>query len=273
MRIGPYETVSELGRGGMGVVYRARSKDGRDVALKLLVAAHPDALSRFERETRLQELLSEKEGLVPLLDRGSSPQGPYVVMPLLEGGTLQDRIKRGPLEVEETRALGERLASTLGKAHARGIVHRDLKPANVLFDGEGRAFIADLGLAKHFRHDLPGASQSRSLTHGGSSAGTIGYMAPEQLNDAKTVGPAADVFALGAILHECLSGERAFPGRGLLEYVKSVERGEVPDLHAVREEVPERLAKVVKQALEYAPADRFEGGEALARALRECAGE
>ncbi|MBI3725165.1 serine/threonine protein kinase, partial [bacterium] len=168
MRIGDYEIVSEVGHGGMGIVYRARSKEGRPVAIKLLRSRH-ESLARFEREQRLLALFGEREGFVPLLDAGSSPGGPYIVMPLIEGGTLADRLRRGALGVDETIALGRALAEAVARAHERGIVHRDLKPANVLFTGDGpggtsraRPLVADLGLAKHFQKDAPDAAASRS---------------------------------------------------------------------------------------------------------------
>src|SRR5262249_13501635 len=139
MDVGGYEVTSELGRGGMGVVLRARSPDGKDVALKVLHAADSkSALARFERERRLLATLGEEGGFVPLLDAGDSPRGPFIVMPLLPGGTLRDRLERGPLAVEDAVALFVALASALGRAHALGIVHRDLKPENVLFTAEGR---------------------------------------------------------------------------------------------------------------------------------------
>ncbi|HZV02943.1 MAG TPA: serine/threonine-protein kinase, partial [Planctomycetota bacterium] len=204
---GKYEAVAELGRGGMGVVYRGRAIDsGANVAIKVVSSIDPMDLDRFERERRLLANFNAEDGFVPLLDAGVAGGRPYVVMPLLEGGTLSDRLRRGPLPVAEAVALVRRLARALRGAHERGIIHRDLKPSNVLFDRDGNAFVADLGLAKHFRRDVPGGGKSQSLTETGASTGTLGYMAPEQLGDAKTVSPRADVFALGAILHECLSG-------------------------------------------------------------------
>ncbi|MBI3725585.1 protein kinase, partial [bacterium] len=269
MRVGGYEVLFEIGRGGMGAVYLARREDGAKLALKLLSQESPEGLDRFERERRLLSSLGEEDGFVPLLDSGAEAGRPFIVMPFLKGATLRERLRRGPLPVEEARALVERLARALGRAHARGIVHRDLKPANVLFDGRGRAFVADLGLAKHFRHDLPGASQSAALTDAGASAGTYGYMAPEQIDDARTVGPPADVFSLGAILYECLAGERPFGGQGLIGYLKKLECREMTPLLEVRPEVGPALASTVERALAHAPGERFPDGGALALALSE----
>src|SRR5262249_41050417 len=152
----------------------------------------------------------EEDGFVPLLDEGTSEEGPFLVMPFLAGGTLRDKLREGPLKVGAALDLGVALAAALGRAHARGVVHRDLKPENVLYardaDGRERPLVADLGLAKHFDRDVHGATASVSLSTHGSFRGTAGYMAPEQMADAKSVGPEADVFALGAILYECLAG-------------------------------------------------------------------
>src|SRR5581483_7456154 len=164
MRLGAYELESELGRGGMGVVYRARARDGRAVAIKILRVASAEARGRFERERRLLGLFSAAEGFVPLIEAGEAQGAPFVVMPLVPGGTLRDRLARGPLAVADAAALGVALAGALGRAHARGIVHRDFKPENVLFAEDGRPLIADLGLAKHFDREALGASQSAALS-------------------------------------------------------------------------------------------------------------
>ncbi len=154
MRIGPYEVLGELGRGGMGVVFRARGPGGGEVALKLLARADGAAFARFDRERRLLASLGEEEGFVGLLDAGTAREGAWLVMPLVPGGTLADRLEAGPLGVEETVALGTQLARALGAAHARGIVHRDVKPENILFAASGRPLVADLGIAKHFDRGL-----------------------------------------------------------------------------------------------------------------------
>jgi hypothetical protein len=155
----------------------------------------------------------------------------------------------------------------MATAHALGIVHRDLKPENVLFDSEERPLVSDLGLAKHFRPDAPGASQSVRLSHTGDLRGTPSYMAPEQTGDVSRVTPAADVFALGAILYELLAGKPAFPGETLLEVVNKVCNEEPPPLSQLRPEVPAWLALVVARALRKDPRDRFADGAELARAL------
>ncbi len=266
VKIGPYEVLGILGRGGMGIVYRARSPAGEEVALKVLGKLEAEAIARFERERRLLGGLGVGDGFVPLLDAGDSPQGPWIVMPLVSGGTLREKLRRGPLGVEGTLEVGRALAGALAKAHERGIVHRDLKPENVLFH-EGRPLLADLGLAKHFDRSTAGASQTVSLSVDGSSRGTAGYMPPEQMQDAKSVGPGADVFALGAILLECLAGRPAFPGRNALEVVVRVSDGKHEKLHP--EDAPRWLVAAIERALATDPADRFRDGAAFEAALAE----
>ena len=273
MKIGPYEVLGELGRGGMGVVYRVRAPDGREVALKVLLKADAATLARFDRERRLLASLGEKEGFVPLLDAGVSTNErgveraqAWLVMPFAPGGTLRERLAKGALGVEETLALGLRLAEALGEAHERGIVHRDVKPENVLFTRDGRPLLADLGLAKHFDRTAPGASQSASLSRSGAFTGTAGYMAAEQIEDAASVGPPADVFALGAVLYECLAGRPPFEGVTVIEIVAGVCSGTVEPIGDSR--VPPWLEAVVFRALSRDPRERFAHGRSLAMALR-----
>ncbi len=267
MKLGPWEIEGEIGRGGAGVVYRARGPDGRAVAVKVVHAARGDAAPRFEREARLQGSLGEAAGFVPVLDVGSSQGTPFIVMPFLPGGTLRARLRRGPLPVEEVRAVGRDLARALGAAHARGIVHRDVKPENVLFTEKGKPLLADLGLAKHFDRDAPGASRSVSLSAHGDFRGTIGYTAPEQLADAKTAGPPADVFSLGAVLYECLAGKPAFEGDSVLELVDRSTAVSFAPVRRLRPETPPALAAAVERALARDPRERFADALAFERAL------
>jgi tetratricopeptide (TPR) repeat protein len=270
MRIGRYEVLGELGRGGVGVVYRVRTPEGGTAALKVLRGADASAFARFDRERRLLASLGEREGFVGLLDAGTSSGGAWLLMPLVPGGTLRQRLEEGPLGVEETIVLGLDLSRALGTAHARGIVHRDVKPENVLFTASsdrrgGRALLADLGLAKHFDPHAAGASQSVALTRSGVMKGTAAYMAPEQVEHAAHAGPPSDVFALGAVLHECLSGKPAFEGETWVEVLARVRHGRCGPL--ARPDAPPWLVAVIRRALAPDPRARFADGGALARAL------
>jgi serine/threonine protein kinase/WD40 repeat protein len=268
VKVGRYTLGGELGRGGIGVVFRAQDPAGRDVALKIMANTRAGASQRFAREARLHEQLGEASGFVPLLDMGELKEGSYLVMPLLTGGTLRDRLIGGQLPLDEVVALGTRLADALGRAHQAGIVHRDVKPDNVLYTGEGQPLLSDLGLAKHFRQDVSGASQSVALSQTGEMRGTIGYMAPEQLSDATSVGPPADVFALGALLYECLAGAPAFEGDTLMSLMAQIATAQREPLHKLRPDCPSWLLGVVDHALVVDPHRRLPDGAALAAALR-----
>ncbi len=270
MQLGPYVVERELGRGGASVVFAGRAPDGRLVAVKLLNASRSgEGLARFERERRLLSGFTESEGFVALVDHGASAHGPYLVAPLVEGGTLRDRLARGPLAIPEIVALGRTLGAALGVAHARGVVHRDVKPENVLFTREGRPLLSDLGVAKHFRRDLPGAEESKSLSLTGALHGTIAYMAPEQVQGSKgaEVGPPADVFALGVVIYECLTGTTPFESGTVYETLVRIESGSFTPVRDLRHDVPRALERVIERALAREAAARFEDGLALARAL------
>ncbi len=262
MQFGRYWIEGELGRGGAGVVLRARAPTGAIVAIKLLIHADREVtLKRFARERVIHQDLSEAGGFVPLLEHGDSPRGPYIVMPFFAGGTLTERMVGEPWSVRETIKLGRTLARAMGKAHSLGVIHRDLKPDNVLYDDHGRPLIADLGLAKALEGNAAG------LTKSGTVAGTVGYMPREQMKDAKSVGPTADVFAIGAILFECLAGEPAFVGDSVIDVLDCVMRNERAQLIELRPDIPAPIRELVERCLDPDPGKRFSDGRALARAL------
>jgi serine/threonine protein kinase/formylglycine-generating enzyme required for sulfatase activity len=266
-----YVVIGEVGRGGAGVVFRARAPDGREVAIKSLLRPDPTALARFERERRLLASFGESEGFVPLIDVGEGPTGPWLVMPFLRGGSLRDRLRRGPLAVADAVAQVRAIAVAVGRAHAQGIVHRDLKPENVLYAEADIAtpLVSDLGLAKHFSKDATGASLSVSISRDGGFVGTAGYMAPEQMDSAKDVKAAADVFSLGAILYECLSGRATFAGDSIHSVMAKVALADYEPVRKIRPDAPRWLARVIATALSRDPAKRYADGAALARALDE----
>jgi serine/threonine protein kinase len=262
MRIGSYEILDRIAQGATSAVFKARRQDGLEVAIKVLARAEPEIVARFEREKRLLRLFSEERGFVPMLDSGRSGDGPYIVMPLMPGGTLRHKLMKGPLSLEDTLTLGHEVALALGIAHANGMVHRDMKPENILFTKDGVPLIADLGLAKHFMF-----GETLSVSQTGAFTGTAGYAAPEQVHDAKSAGPAADVFSLGAILYECLVGVPAFTGRDMIELFRRVAEARHEPLAAKRKGTPLWLCRVIEKALERSAQERFPHGIALAQAL------
>lgn len=260
MWVGPYRLLEQIGAGALGVVYRATSPQGEELAVKVIARSTPERDARLQRELETQAALGAKLGFVPLLDSGLDERHVFLVMPFYPGGTLSDRLRQGPLPPREAEDLARSLAASLAEAHAQGLIHRDLKPANILFDAQGRAFIADLGLAKAY-----GKADRLSTT--GEMRGSIGYMAPEQARSAKHAGPPADVFSWGAVVFEAVAGRRAFDATQPLEILRQVEEGTAPPLLQLCPEASPRLAEVVDQALSAAPADRPLDGATLLELL------
>src|SRR5579883_52651 len=266
-RIGPFEIKRELGRGAIGTVLEGRDAAGRSVAIKVLIRATPEALVRFERERRLLATLGDQGGFVPLLDTGVCELGPYLVMAFVRGGTLRAHMDaKGALPLESVVDLGRRIATALGHAHAQGIVHRDVKPENILLE-DGVPLVADLGLAKHFRDDMPGARGSVDLTKTGELKGTVLYMAPEQIADPRAAGPPADAFALGLVLHECLAGRHPVQAETIVEMLDLLGGGKIPSLRTTVPDAPRWLVAAIDRACRLDPKERFEDGAAFAAAL------
>jgi serine/threonine-protein kinase len=218
--LGHYEIVEKLGEGGMGAVYRARDTTlGRDVALKLLpefVAADREKIARLEREARLLASLSHPN-IATLHGLEESNGLKYLVMELVPGETLAERIARGPLRVDECLGIFRQIAEGLEAAHEKGIIHRDLKPANVIVTSEGRVKVLDFGLAKAVGEEAPSSDLSKSptLTREGTELGVIlgtaSYMSPEQAR-GKTLDRRTDIWSFGCVLYEALTGRKAFSG-------------------------------------------------------------
>jgi len=198
-----YHLESLLGRGGMADVYRGRDLVlERPVAVKVVRGASEEDARRFAREIRTMAALSHP-GIVQLFDAGTHDGAPYLVMELVEGSALPAELDDGPLDPERVARIGRELAHALARAHDLGIVHRDVKPANVLVDADGRARLSDFGIAR--------VADATRVTTPGMTSGTAAYLAPEQL-EGVDVGPAADVYALGLVLLEALTGRREFTG-------------------------------------------------------------
>jgi serine/threonine-protein kinase len=278
-RLGPYEVIGPLGKGGMGEVYRARdSQLGRDVAIKVLptdVAHDPDRLQRFEREAKALATLNHANvatlhGMesAPAAEPGAA-ETPFLVMELVEGETLGDRIQRGPLPVPEAITLFLQIARGLEAAHAKGVVHRDLKPANIAIAAdatstEGIVKILDFGLAKattppEATSGAPSLSLSPTLTMAatqrGEILGTAAYMSPEQAK-GKEVDRRTDVWAFGACLLEALTGKSAFAGDDASEVLGAVMLLE-PQWDALPDDTPYLLKRLMRRCLEKDPTRRL----------------
>jgi Tol biopolymer transport system component len=271
-RLGPYEVVSSIGAGGMGEVYRARdARLGREVALKTLpadVAGDPERRRRFELEARAVAALAHP-GVLSLHDIGEADGVFFLVTELLEGETLRDRLLRGPLPIERALEWGAAVADALAAAHERGIVHRDLKPENLFLTRDGRLKVLDFGLAKDLQPD-PRVSEAPTLaspTRTGVVLGTLGYLSPEQAR-GEAVDARSDIFSLGCVLYECLSGRRAFAGQTPHDLIAAVLRDDLPPLTSLRAEVPVGLARVVERCLAKDRSQRFQSASDLAFALR-----
>ncbi len=270
-RLGHYGIVSAIGAGGMGEVYRARdTRLDRDVAIKVLPAAFAtdaDRLARFEREAKAVAALSHPN-VVAIFDTGTHDGRMYVVTELLEGETLRDRLRGGPLPVRKTTEHAVQLARGLAAAHDRGLVHRDLKPENVFLLNDGQIKILDFGLARQaMASSGSGATQTvAAMTDPGTVMGTVGYMSPEQVRGLP-VDARSDLFALGAVLHEMLSGQRAFQRETAADTLTAVLTQDPPDLGGLRPEISPALERIVRHCLEKNPAERFQTARDVAFAL------
>ncbi len=264
-RIPGFEVVGHLGSGGMGVVYKARQvKLKRFVALKVIPAgprAGPEQLARFRREAESVARLQHPH-IVQIHEVGEHEGAPYLALEFVEGGSLHQKVSGKPQPPGEAAALVEVLARATHYAHERGVVHRDLKPANILLTAGGTPKVADFSLAKCLDDD---AGQTRT----GAILGTPSYMAPEQAaGGTMPVGPAADVYALGAILYECLTGRPPFLAATVLETLEQVRGQEPVSPRHLQPKVPRDLDTVCLKCLRKEPARRYAGALALAEDLR-----
>jgi eukaryotic-like serine/threonine-protein kinase len=260
---GRYRLDEMLGRGGMSEVWAATDTElGRRVALKLLA---PDAdTARFDREARAVASLGHPN-ITQLYDYGQEDGRPYMVLEYLPGGTLEDRLQDGrPLPDQETMQIAAELASGLAHAHSRDVVHRDLKPANVLFDEEGRAKLADFGIARM-------AAGEGTLTEAGTVLGTAAYISPEQAS-GQPASAASDVYSFGVMLYRMLTGRLPFEGDNPMELVALHRDAEPPPLTQLRDDAPAVLESTAMAALAKNPADRPGDGAALLAALGVSAG-
>jgi eukaryotic-like serine/threonine-protein kinase len=304
-RLGPYEVVGPIGAGGMGEVYRARdTRLDRDVAIKVLPASFaddPDRRARFEREAKAVAALSHPN-ILAIFDVGEREGTTYAVTELLEGETLRERLAAAPaaaaasesasraaaargggapralmnesaLPVRKAVDVAVQIAHGLAAAHDKGLVHRDLKPENVFLLADGQVKILDFGLARQTaaQGGGSGATQTVAATDPGTVMGTVGYMAPEQVRGL-TVDARADLFALGALLYEMLTGQRAFQRDTAAETMTAILREDPPELAAARAELSPALDRIVRHCLEKNPAERFQTARDVAFALEAFSG-
>jgi eukaryotic-like serine/threonine-protein kinase len=274
LRLGPYEILSALGAGGMGEVYRARdTRLDRTVAIKVLptsVANDADLRQRFDREAKAISSLSHPN-ICTLHDVGHQDGIDYLVMEYIDGESLQERLKKGPMPIAQALRHAVEIADALDKAHRHGITHRDLKPANVMLTKSG-AKLLDFGLAKLTVPDSTGglsalATAERPLTGAGTLLGTFQYMAPEQL-EGKEADARADVFAFGAVLYEMVTGRKAFEGKSQASLIAAIMGSEPAPLSAIARLAPPALERVVRSCLAKDPDDRWQSAHDVAAELR-----
>ena len=270
IKLGSYEIVSSLGAGGMGEVYRARDESlGREVAIKVLpkeLASDPDRLRRFEQEARAAAALNHPNILAVYGFSTTEEHAPYLVTELLQGQTLRERLQQGEIPVRKAVEFALQTARGLAAAHERGIVHRDLKPENLFLTRDGVVKILDFGLAKLIASEASSSQTSvatASFTEVGVVLGTAGYMSPEQVR-GQVVDHRSDVFSLGAILYEMLSGKRAFEGKTAADTMSAILKEEPAELSASGRSLPPALGRVVDRCLEKDPAERFQSARDLA---------
>ncbi len=264
-RVGHFRIVSELGRGGMGVVYLAEDLTlRRRVALKVLPAAalaDAERRARFLREARAASAVAHP-GVAAVFEVGEDGEDLFLVMEYVAGETLHDRLERGALEIGEARRIALAIAAGMAAAHEAGVIHRDLKPANVMIAaGDEAVKILDFGIARSMaRADDPPIESAPTVTAGatveGRILGTPGYMAPEQM-EGRAVDGRADVFAFGVVLYEMVTGARPFAGDTAIERLVAVSRDAPVPPSARRPGVPAALDRVILRCLEKRPGDRF----------------
>jgi len=272
-KLGAYEIISPLGAGGMGEVYRARdTRLDREVAIKLLpaeVSSDSDRLQRFEQEARATSALNHPN-ILTVYDIGTHAGSPYLVAELLDGEELRERLDQGPLPLRKAIDYAQQIVNGLSAAHEKGIVHRDLKPENLFITKDERVKILDFGLAK--LRSNPGATQGseddtrKAITNPGVVMGTVGYMSPEQVRGQLT-DHRSDIFSFGAILHEMITGRRAFRRDTMAETMTAILKEEPEELTQSNPNVSAALDRIVLRCLEKKPERRFQSTSDLGFAL------
>ncbi|MGA9652931.1 MAG: serine/threonine-protein kinase, partial [Polyangia bacterium] len=267
-----FRVEGEAIEGGMGLVYRAKDlKTGEHVALKVVAEPQGTQSLRFQQEAMVLADIAHP-AIVRYLAHGSTARGEqYMAMEWLDGETLEDRLARGPLRISETLQLGRRVAEALAVAHKHGVVHRDIKPANVFLPAgdPAQAKVLDFGIARR----LFDPHQNLRITSANAALGTPLYMAPEQARGASTVDGRADIFALGCVLFECLTGQPPFAGTSPTAVMAKICLDDSVDLARQRPETPADLVALIAQMLAKDPAERRAKAAEIARSLGAIAGQ
>ncbi len=258
-----YKVLEKIGQGGMGEVYRAEDTNlSREVAIKVLpeqFTQDPQRLARFEREAKLLASLNHPN-IAAIHSFEHADDIHFLVLELVPGETLQERVAKGPLPVEEALEVCRQIAEGVEAAHEKGVIHRDLKPANVKVNPEGKVKILDFGLAKAFEEEISPDDMSQSstlteeMTRAGVILGTAAYMSPEQAK-GKPVDKRADIFAFGAVLYELLTGKRTFEGETITETIAAVLKSE-PDWEKLPSDTPGRIKELLDDCLQKEVRDR-----------------
>ena len=270
-KLGAYEIVCPLGAGGMGEVYRARDpKLGRDVALKVLppeVTTEPGRLERFDREARAIAALNHPH-IVTIYSTEDADGVRFLTMELVDGCTLSDLIAPGGMPIGRFLDIAPPLADALAAAHQKQITHRDLKPGNVMVSNDGRVKVLDFGLARVGGGEASDETLTRApITHHGTLVGTMPYMSPEQV-EGRALDARSDLFSLGVIFYELLSGERPFKGASSPALMSAILRDTPPPIGERRPDVPEAIGRLLARLLEKRPEDRVQTARDVFNELR-----
>jgi serine/threonine-protein kinase len=284
IRLGPYEVLSPLGTGGMGEVYLAEdTRLHRKIALKILpahFASNHDRMSRFKQEATAAAALNHPN-IAHIYEIGESGGAHFIAMEFIDGQTLREYIHRGQADLRKLLRHFQHVAEGLAKAHAAGIVHRDLKPDNIMITSDGHAKILDFGLAKLIEPQGPSQISAEGVSDAATAIvrhhstpgvilGTAGYMSPEQAQGkTKEIDPRSDIFSLGCILYEAVTGHKAFEGKDAIDTLNKVIREPVPPISQFRPDTPNHLQRIVRRCLAKDPDDRYQTIKDVAIELRE----
>lgn len=260
-----YDIVEKIGEGGFSKVYRAtQTSIGREVALKIIhpeLANKPDFIRRFELEAQVVSRL-EHLHIVPLYDYWRDPHGAYLIMRLIRGGSLNDALTKGAFDLQDTARMLDQLVSALAMAHRNGIIHRDLKPANILLDEEGNAFLTDFGIAKDIQI-VDGKQTAPDVI-----IGSLDYISPEQAR-SEPVTSATDIYSLGVLLYETLTGEHPFPNLRSIERMYKHLNDPLPLIVCFTDEINDAINEIIQKATEKNPAKRYADVTEIAKLFRK----